>query len=178
MTKARDLQYFMKINYTVILRRKGDLYYSFIPELSLIAEGKDANEACKKLENEKEVYFKRMIESGNQEMIKEPLPLRARNKLLEELGMFFAKTFIAGALITVFVLGSLPFVDDVLIGRRLNQIPTKIRVAAEHYVDKLAAMSPEDREQTRQKLRKIIQEIRPFLDELKTPPEGKSAGHI
>ncbi len=176
MIKNKDLQYFTNLNYMVILKRKGESYYSFIPELSLIVKGKDVNEAYKNLENEKEVYFKKMIESDNQEMIKEPLPLKVRNKLLEELGMFFAKTFIVALIIAVFVLGSLPFVNDVLITSRLNRIPSQIKAMADLFADKLDTMSPKDREQLKQKLRKINLELRPFLDELKAPAEVKNAG--
>jgi hypothetical protein len=165
MANIKNLDYFMNLNYMVILERKKGLYYSFIPELSLIAKGKDVNEAYKNLENEKEAYFKKMIEADNQEMIKEPLPLKVRNKLLEELGMYFAKTFISVLIITVFVLGSLPFVNDVLISSRFNRIPSQIMAMAELFADKLDTMSPKVREQLRQKLRKINLELRPFLDE-------------
>jgi hypothetical protein len=176
MIKNKDVQYWMGLNYTVILKRKNGFYYSYIPELSLIAKGKDVNEAYKNLEKDKEDYFKKMIEFDDQEAIKEPLGLRARNKLLEELGMFFARTFIIGFIITFFVLGSLPFVNDVLISSRLNRIPSQMKLMADLFAEKLDTMSPKDREQLRQKIRKINLELRPFLDELKAPAEDKNAG--
>jgi len=176
MNKNKDLQYFMKLNYTVILKRKGAFYYCFIPELSLITDGKDANEAYKGLEHEKEVYFKRMIESGNQEMIKEPLALKARNKLFEELALFFAKIFITVSIIAFFVLGSLPFINDVFISSRLNRIPSQIKSMAELLADKLDSMSEKDKVQIKLKIRKINHELRPFLDELNRPSENNNAG--
>ncbi len=174
MIKNKDLQYFKNLNYTVILKRKGGFYYCFIPELSLIAQGKDVNEACKNLENEKEHYFKNMIESDNQDMVQEPLPLRARNKLLGELGMFFAKTFSVVSITTVFVLASLPFVNDVFVNR-LTRIPSQIKIGVIKFADKLENMSDKDKEELRLKIRKIRQEVQPFLDELKAPAEDKNA---
>ena len=90
--------------------------------------------------------------------------------------MFFAKTFIGTLIIAVFVLGSLPFVNDVFISQRVNRIPSKLKEAAELFAYKLETMSPDKKEELRQKLRKINLELRPFLDELKAPGEEKNAG--
>ena len=52
MNQQKDLKYFMKLNYNVILKRKDSYYYLFIPELSIIVEDKDLDIAYKKLEEE------------------------------------------------------------------------------------------------------------------------------
>ena len=52
MNKQKDLTYYKKLNYDIILKKINDDYYLFIPELSLIVEEKSLNEAYEKLEKE------------------------------------------------------------------------------------------------------------------------------
>ncbi|OGD63369.1 hypothetical protein A2160_02700 [Candidatus Beckwithbacteria bacterium RBG_13_42_9] len=162
MKKVKDLIYYMKLNYSVLLKKTKKSYYLFIPELSLIAEDKNLNTAYKKLEEEKRKYFKQILELNAQETIKEPLPIVIKNKLLAELVTFFLKTVIVLALLFILFVASFPF---------FRQIPNLALNSLIQFSNKattnLKNTPPQEKEKELTNLREVIQDIKPFTDEIK-----------
>lgn len=173
MNKQKDLQYFMKLNYTVILKKTNNFYYLFIPELSLIAEGKDLKETYEKLEKEKELYFRRAIEMNEQDSIKEPTFILLRKKIFADLFMFFTKTAIISVIIAILLVGTLPIFGS-LINSSINAIPGQTKLFVLKYADRLTTIPQDQKDEVRIKLRKIVQELKPFADEVKVLFEDKS----
>lgn len=173
MDKQKDLQYFMTLNYTVILKRMNNFYYLFIPELSLIAEGESLNETYEKLEKEKELYFRKAIEMHVEDSIKEPAPILLRQKILTDLFMFFTKTAIISVIVAIMLVGTLPIFGS-LINGSINAIPRQTKSLVLEFSDKLSNMPQDKKDEIVLKLRKIVQEIKPFTDEVKVLFEDKS----
>lgn len=130
MKNRKDISYYKKLNYNVVLKKIGSDYYLFIPELSFIVEGKSLDEAYGRLEMEKESYFKKAADMDVLDIIKEPEPVMFRKKLFVDLAMFFTKAFIIICICSLFFIGSLPVVDAVL-KQRIKPFIGKVRVLLE-----------------------------------------------
>lgn len=162
MNKKKDLNYFKKLNYNIILKKKKGDYYLYIPELSLIVEAKNLKDAYRNLEKEKDLYFKRIIFLDAQDTVKEPLIISLRKKLLEELLIFFIKTLIIVFIFILIFFLSLPYIN-----RSINQLPNKMANCVINFSEKLENMSLENKERIRLHLKNISQELKPYADEVK-----------
>ena len=167
--KQKDLEYFKKLQYEVgVKRRKGE-FIVFIPELSII---------------EKEKYFQEMIESDNQEYIKEPKSGKGNKiekQFITNLVPFFVKTLTI-LLIMLFIsvvaynkMGesidskTRSLASD--LENKLNTIPQKVALnvygSALHYLNKLNGLPDERKEAFRLHLREGLKQIKPFVSEFK-----------
>jgi len=165
----KDLAYFSKLKYNTILKTKNSVFYLFIPELSIIVEGKDLNDAYIKLENEKKEYFEKIIELNAQDTVKEPVGIVLRKKIILDLLSFFGKaTIILICLFGIyfFILKSLPVITN-----SVSQIPKKthhyIIGLSNNFFGGLDRLSDEDRENLRKKIHLRFKQIKPFVDEIK-----------
>lgn len=125
MKNKKDVSYYKKLNYNAILKKIDSNYYLFIPELSLIVEGKSLDEAYGRLETEKENCFKKAADMDVLDTIKEPEPVMFRKKLFVDLAMFFTKAFIIICVCLIAFIGSLPFVD-VFLKQRIKPFISKM----------------------------------------------------
>jgi hypothetical protein len=170
MNKQKDLEYFLKLNYSVILRKENGFYYLFIPDLSIIVEDRDLGMAYTKLEKEKEAYFRRIIEMDAQDTIKEPASVLLRRKIPLDLFMFFIKTLIIAVTFTVVIIASQPVLDS-FISHELLTLRLKAKTFMLEFpakVDsKLKSLTPEQKEAFRLQLRSMVGELRPFVSELR-----------
>jgi predicted RNase H-like HicB family nuclease len=171
MKNSKDVNYYKKLNYNVILKKIDSNYYLFIPELSLIVQGKSLDEAYGRLEIEKENCFKKAADMDVLNTIKEPEPVMFRKKLFVDLAMFFTKTLIIISICSAAFIGTLPFVNA-FVANRISGIPgdaikglvTNLSYRLNY---KLNNMTEEDKEKMKLELRKTIKEIKPFVDEIK-----------
>ncbi len=188
MTKVADLDYYKKLNYSAILKHIGGNYYLFVPELSLVVKSNSLDEAYKKLESAKEALFSNATHMDVLNFIKTPASISFRKKLFLELTMFFTKTLLIVFLFVVFSVATLPFVQVVLIkGLNLSPIKelsanvyNKLRVipyeSSVNIYNKLKDMSDEDKEKMRLDFRKILQDIKPFVDEIRNLSRDENVG--
>jgi len=160
MKKIKDISYYRKLNYSIILKKIDGNYCLFINELSLVAEGKNLDEAYEKLETAKEAIFSQAAHMDVLDDIKEPAPVAFRKKLFVDLAMFFTKTLIVVCICAITLIGSLPFVNVFLI-KGLTLMPIR------SIYDKVTNMSDQEKEQKKLKLRKLVQNIKPFIDEVR-----------
>lgn len=153
--------------------------------MSLIVEGENLSEAYEKLEKEKAVYFKKVIELDVRDTIEEPAPIKLRKKLFTDLPLFFIRLSII-----VFVVGILLFVSvsiaSPVVSSQLRQIPrqTMDYVLEESMVfvaelpgrinDALNNMPAEKKEEIRLELRDAIQQAKPFIDEFRVLLEDEN----
>jgi outer membrane murein-binding lipoprotein Lpp len=167
----KDPEYFQKLEYNTILRKIGDMYYLFIPELSLIVEGKDLNETYRRLEQEKEAYFKKAAELGTQDAIPVPASLAMRKRVLSDLGLFFVKAVIVGSIFVAVFIGSLPLINDIFINQRINQLSNDARTLVTQLSTrgntKLQNMTPEQKARMKENLKEIVAELKPYFDEVR-----------
>jgi len=159
----------MKLNYNVILTKRSGSYYLFIPEISLVVEGKTLTDAYDKLDNEKEEYFKRIIALNAQDTVKEPAPIVLRKKLFNNLILFFSKALIV--LICIFIIFSFMLKSLPIITEAISQVPRATysfgRELSTKFFVGLDNLSVEDREKIRKKIRLRVKQIKPFVDELR-----------
>lgn len=170
MDKQKSLDYFMKLNYSPILKKIGNRYYLFIPELSLITEEDDLKVAYEKLEEEKARYFKRAIDLGIQDTVKEPISVAATKRVISGLFAFFMKTLIVSLVCITIFIGSLSIISGFM-NRIVDQGLTRTknivieRLARVYY--KLDDMSEREKENLRLRLKKAVENIKPYTDEIK-----------
>lgn len=167
-TKKKNLTYFMNLEYGLILKRVKNKYYLFLPELSLIAEGKSLDGVYKNLERQKQRYFKNIIKLDAVDTVKKPLALAVRKKLFNELILFFVKALLVFFALLLVLLSSLP-----LILHSLGQFPNKATETVVSFSDRLEAMPEENKKELQLKLRQIAKELKPMTDELKILWEDK-----
>ncbi|PIS09191.1 hypothetical protein COT75_02940 [Candidatus Beckwithbacteria bacterium CG10_big_fil_rev_8_21_14_0_10_34_10] len=162
MNKKKNLNYFMNLDYNLILKKTKDKYYLFMPELSLMVENKSLDGAYKDLEREKEKYFKNIIKLKAEDTVRKPVGLTVRKKLFNELTLFFVKFLIILFAFLLVFLSTLP-----LIIRSLGQLPNKVTEVVTSLSDRLEAMPDENKEKLRLKLKQMAKELKPMTDELK-----------
>jgi hypothetical protein len=163
--QKKDLNYFMGLNYDVIMRRVDDNYCAFIPELSLFVEDPSASDVFEKLEKEKAQYFKRAVAVDAGDTVREPLAVTIRNRFKEDILLFSAKTLAVGAIFGIIMMILLRSID-VFVSTRIN--PIKIMgVMITQIDDKLNSSSEKKQEAWRSKLRGMVQKIKPLVDEVR-----------
>ncbi|NLT23717.1 MAG: hypothetical protein GXX82_11785 [Syntrophorhabdus sp.] len=171
MSKTKDLQYFMGLNYDAVMRRKGEEFCLFIPELSITAYGKDIGDAYANLTAEKERYFKNIVEFDLQETVSEPASVTIRKKQYHELVQFILKILVVFVLIVIlFTALFLPVLAsfEKAVSRTAASIPEKVIPRVVEKVEgQLTRMSDEDREKTRLRIRAVVTSLKPFADEFK-----------
>jgi hypothetical protein len=165
MRQTKNLNYFLKLNYNVVVKRVNDSYYLYIPELSLIAVGNDLKEAYKKIEQEKTKYFKRVINLGAEDTVKEPTFLAVKNKILTDLVLFFTKTLIVFFILFLLVLSGLPFLTN-FFTNSIKQIPNTVSNLIFDYSDRLIKLPQDNKNKLRLRLKNVVKEIKPFTDEI------------
>lgn len=165
----KKLEYYKKLNYDVVLKKKGDCFVLFIPDLCCIGEDASLEKAYEKLELEKEKYFQEMIESGSQSYIREPEAVKLnKSNLLNNLVPFLIKLLIIGL---VGVVGMQVAVNRVKSVE--HKISKKALGAVKDLNNKFKSMSPEKKEEIRMELREAVQNVEPFVDEIKVLLEDK-----
>jgi len=173
--KGKNLDYFMGLKYGVVMKKVGDDYCAFIPELSLFAEGKSASEAYEKLEMEKTAYFKRVLLIDAGDIVAEPLAVRIKHRFLEDLLLFGFKTLIAGIVFGIILSLFLP-VLDVFVSTRISQVKSLMNMGniIREVDNKLANMSEKDQEKIRTKIRRMAEKLKPMVSEIKVMFEDDS----
>ncbi len=168
MEKIKDLEYFMNLNYNLVIKRKENYYYVSIPELLLFEKGETFDEVYEKLEKEKENFFEKAIEMDEQDIIKEPRSLNTREKRSSDLFQFLTKlsliSCIIGILIYIFIniiIGKISTEANEFISQNINIKRLIIR-----HGDKYSTYTEVEKEKTRLRLRKYIQQIKPLIDEI------------
>ncbi len=169
----QDLKYYTKLNYDVVIRKRGDVFVLHLPELLFIEEDESLENAYKKIELKKEKYFQEMIESGYQDLIKVPKPEKVAPSIHENFYVKRISLFLIQLFVILLLFGILfQFVSIELEKQRVkfekNLSSIKgIGHISHLIVDKLDTMSEEKKEELRLRLRKIILHTKPFLDEFK-----------
>mgnify|MGYP001561477685 CR=1 FL=1 len=159
----KDLEYYKKLTYDIILKKKGDQFVLIIPELCCIEENATLEKAYEKLELEKEKYFKEIIEIGSQAYIREPGAIKhKKSNLFNSLLPFMIK------LVIIIVVG---VVMMQVAAAKLKSSERKISKKAQNVItdinNKLKKMPPEKKEEIRKELREIVHNVKPFVDEIK-----------
>ncbi|MDR4503611.1 MAG: discoidin domain-containing protein [Candidatus Scalindua sp.] len=134
----KDLEYFKRLKYDIVIRKKKDGFLLSIHELSLLEEDKDIEKAYEKLEYEKDKYFQKMIENGYQEHIGEPKCKKTKNDSSWNPAPFFIKLF-AIVLIVVIVLST-----KNTISRSLKYFDTVAKAVAQTAEDISQTLNLED----------------------------------
>ena len=115
----------MNLNYEIILKKKDNLYCLIVPELSLVVTDENLESCYEKLGEEKEAYFKKIIELDASEKIKEPSEKKEQKQLIPgitELVPLCIKTLAVTATIALVVLILSVFILPKFnpLGRNLN----------------------------------------------------------
>jgi hypothetical protein len=136
------------------------MFYLHIPELSLIVEGSNLNEAYEKLEKEKKEFFRKAIEINAQNEIEPPasLKIKIKKNLLDTFGPFLIKLSIVFA--ACFILLTLTAAVAKFVSNEVRGIPYAI-------IGKVNSMSAKDIEKEKLLIRETVKKVKPFTDEVK-----------
>lgn len=165
----KGLDYYKNIQYDVVVRKKGDRYIVFIPELSLAEEDTTLNQAYEKLEKEKENYFRKMIEWGYQDYIRKPGGTKKEKKDVNDLSPFFIKFAIV--LITLLMFFAFTGMATLNVASELikNKVKTLLKEPDRFLVkfnEMMANKTDEQKEELKRQVRHAVENIKPYADEL------------
>ena len=171
MGKKNDLSYYMQLNYDVILRNQGNLYYLFIPELCIIVGSEHLSHAYENLEKEKKQFFLNMINANAEDVINEPQSKVIKKSFLSELPIFCIKTllvfFVCTSLLGIIFIGTLPLANSIISG-----IPIKMTALTYAFATKvntkLTSLTDEEEQEIKLKYRRMLYEIKYLIDDVKT----------
>jgi hypothetical protein len=171
MNEEKDLNYFMNLNYDVVLRKKGDDYYLFIPELSVIAYGKELDEAYKKLNIAKEEFFRNIIDLKLQDTVNEPVGIKIRKKHYHEIFQYLMKVLVTFLLfVVIFIIIFLPVLSsfEKFVSNTISSVPEKILSKTAAKIEyKLTNMTEKEKEETRLRIKGMVSALKPFADEIR-----------
>lgn len=178
--KKKDIDYFMGLDFAVILKNIGNRYYLLIPELSITADGDELGEAYQKLNNNKKKYFENIIMLNAIDTVAEPVSTTLRSRFIGDWLNFLLK-ILSIAIIFAVVIISIQLPLTAFMNNRINEIeynmnrwihkaetrvlgiPGKIiRVSAE----RLKSMPNKEKEELRLQLKQLVEELKPFLNEI------------
>ena len=180
MSKEKNYDYFMSLNYDAVLRKKNKDYCLFIPELSIIGCGRSLGDADENLLKEKEKYFRNIIEFNLAETVNEPASVKIRKKQYQEIGQYFLKMLLA--FLFIVVLSTVLFIPvlssfEKAITRMVVTMPERVLPKAVAKIDdKLSMMTEADKEEIRLRIKNIISNIKPYTDEIKILFENDAKG--
>lgn len=171
MNEEKDLKYFMNLNYDVVLRKKGDDYYLFVPELSVITCGKELDEAYKKLNMEKEKFFRNIIDLKLQDTVNEPAGIKIRKKHYHEIFQYLMKVLVTFLLfVVIFIIIFLPVLSsfEKFVNNTISSVPEKILSKTAAKIEyKLNNMTEKKKEETRMRIKGMVSALKPFADEIR-----------
>lgn len=127
MNKEKDLEYFKDLKYDVVMKKRGNLFVLFVPELACIEEDENLEKAYEKLEMGKESYFREMIESGYQDYIREPEGAKRKKRFVDTFATnvlsFFVKFLIVLLVGGIFIqVASYKYQGESNIFKKIKQI--------------------------------------------------------
>ena len=108
----KDLEYFKKLQYDVVVKKRKDRFVVFIPELAIVEEDESLDKAYEKLDLEKERYLQKMVENEYQDYIKEPEGRRDKKRLVSGMIPFLVK-FVMVLLVVAMFAGSMKMLNTV-----------------------------------------------------------------
>ena len=170
----KDLEYYKKLQYEVITKKRKNRFEVIIPELAIIEEDESLEKAYEKLESEKEKYFQEMIENDYQDYIKEPEGEKIKKEYIPDLTNYLIKLTIT-VLVIIFlgVVGMKVTLDKVehetrsILSIRPENILRELLDGSCRIRDIISSISDERQEEIRLEVRKTIKQIKPFFDEFK-----------
>ncbi len=182
MKKSKDLEYFKNLNYNVVLKQKDSLYYLFVPELSLIAQGQTPDQAWQNLESKKNELFQAAVNLNLRQTIREPAPVRLKDDLMA----FLIKIIAVGVLFLVALnivvrpyskimrrqakaLSHTPTAQA-----RADELADEILQLTARFSQQFEKMSDEQKQQAQQKFKSMLQNLKPFVDEIRLLLEDTS----
>lgn len=182
MDKEKNLDYFNNIKYDVVIKKRGNKFFLYLPELSLVEEDENLDKAYEKLESEKVKYFQDMIKMEAQDEIIEPTKLiKSGKKLLESLVLFSGKLaivlFISGVAFLFLYIQVKPIWQSIFQMTQLISKPDIIIDKTANYLNqmviKINEMPEIRKKRIRSKMREILRQAKSFFDEIKLLFEDK-----
>lgn len=176
MNKEKDLEFFKKLKYDVVMKKRGNLFVLFVPELACIEEDESLEKAYEKLEMEKESYFRKMIESGYQDHIREPEGAKRKKRFVDTVATnvlsFFVKSLIVLLIGGIFIqVASYKYQGESNIFKKIKQISRIINHLDEIGGTVSGIVSVPEAEgrkkEIKLKLRETAKVLEPFIDEFK-----------
>jgi hypothetical protein len=178
LAKEKDISYYLSLNYPCTLRKSGDCFVLFIRELAIMVQEKTLEDAYRKLVNEKEKYFKDMIDNGFEKYIVKPNMLNSHDRdfkrqynIASSITPFLIKLTIIVLLIIGFGIISIDMTKKIGISIDMTTKkygdPNYIYKQLMNQTEKLADMSVEQKAKIKSDIKKTVSQLKPFYDEIK-----------
>ena len=161
------LDWYLSFSYDISIRHVAGEFLLALPDLSLIARGRNLGLAFDEIESRKRDYFMAMIEMGREKEIRLPSDYTSHKSLVRSILPFSIKTAIA-VLAIVFGTLSLATVAEVKLKdlRKIaRNVGRDIPRGLEEGFSELREMPPEKREKVLKSVRNYLDSIAPIVHE-------------
>ena len=160
-----------QMDYGVVLKKRGNKFVLFIPELGIIQEDTDLKKAYERINEEKVEYIRKMVEFDLEDEIAPPMKASGRgvkgsaNKrvFINGITLFLTKIMIIlfiGVVAMHFIAGRVDAMKSVSVEQVIYNKMTEL-------YDKIDDMPNEKIERIRSKLNKTAKKFKPLIDDFK-----------
>ena len=166
-----NLEFFLSLEYKTLVSCGAEITYVYAPDLNLLAEGSDPNEACEKFFDQKRRLFERLTEIGQAASIPLPQSVREKIAIRHSLTPFLIRAAVVALIGVLFIVAA-----NVSILYTLRESPKHAaQVAARYAARKLvsefsrltpAVISPEREQKIRSALRAAMPTLKSLSREL------------
>ena len=166
-----NLEYFLSLEYKTLVSFGAEITCVYAPDLNLLAEGSDPNEACEEFFDQKRRLFERLIELGQAASIPLPQTVREKIAIRRSLTPFLIKAAVVALIGVLFIVAA-----NVSILYTLKESPKYLaQVAAQYAKRKIISelfrlapdmLSPEREQKIRSALRAAVPTLKSLSREL------------
>lgn len=174
MKNKKDLKYYLSLDYDNIVHKRKNKFVIYIDELCIVEEDENLQNAFEKVEQEKEAFFKKMIEEGYQDYIREPYAVKNEEKpyfSIQSLIPFFIKLSVIFFILLIALFPITKMLNP-------NYVISLTKGGASTVINKINSMPEKNREALIQTLRETIRNTKPFIDEFKVLLDEKDGGKV
>jgi hypothetical protein len=181
-TREERMNWLISLNYNIYLRVKDDTYYFTIRELALVGTGENMDVSYQNLIDQKLKYFDYIIDFEADNEVTLPRKVENKYETIRQLRIFIYKVSIVCilGLVSISIGGS-------LVGQKFANISGESLakkvikgslLTVENGIDNYLNQTSDDlKEQSVTKFRRLIEELKPYIDELQKlePPSSKTS---
>jgi len=167
VTKEKDISYYLSLNYRCTLSKSGDYFVLYIRELAIMVQEKTLDDAYRKLVNEKEKYFKDMIDNGFEKYIVKPDMLNSYDLDFKRPYKFFSSLTPFLIKLTIIIILIIGFGISIDRATKKYRDPIFIYEKIFSQRERLANMSDEVKANIKSDIKRTVTQIKPFYDEIK-----------
>jgi hypothetical protein len=165
-TVDEKLQFLNSLNLSTIIKEKNDVFYAFIPSISISTEAPNITDCYTQLRNLKQEHFKRLIETDTAEDVLFSNPHFIAKGEWEQIKLKAIRYFMSGAFI-IFIVLFIGWQVDAVFKRALHSSSEFIQNEVVKIKSEIGGENQAEKQKLRlEKFKTKLLEVKPYTDAL------------